>query len=186
MKIGILGGSFNPVHIGHLILAERVCSELSLDRIFFVPCNIPPHKPDETLVPARARLRMVAMAIRGNPCFDILDCEIKRGGVSYTVDTLEDVRKTFPGSALFLIVGSDLCKKFHTWKDPQRIKKIAHIVTVTRGGTSCRLHGSGMISIPRIEVSSSLIRQCIKEGTSIRYLVPDAVKKYIEKKKLYR
>jgi nicotinate-nucleotide adenylyltransferase len=116
MRIGILGGTFNPPHLGHLILAEEVREKLNLDKIFFIPTNIPPHKSTES-VSSWHRFNMVKLAIKSNPYFEVLDLEIKRGGVSFTIDTIKELKSKFPRDEFYLIVGSDLASTFSTWKD---------------------------------------------------------------------
>lgn len=186
MKLGILGGSFNPPHIGHLVIAESVRAALRLDTILFVPSNIPPHKSNEKVVPSRHRLIMTALAIAGNPWFKLYAQEIERGGVSYTVDTLRQLHEKYPRAGLYFIMGADLCSQFFSWKEPAEIKKLAQLVVVTRQGHGCTMKSVIEVNMPRLEISSSFVRQCVKERKSIRYLVPDKVKKYIEQKRFYR
>jgi len=186
MKLGILGGSFNPPHLGHLVIAESACMSLRLDAVLFVPCNIPPHKSNEAVIASRHRLIMTALAIAGNPRFKLYAQEIERGGVSYTVDTLRQLHKRYPRSRLYLLMGADLCTQFSSWKEPAEIKKLAQLVVVTRQGHGCTMKSVVEVGMPRLEISSSLVRQFVKEKRSIRYLVPDKVKKYIEQKRFYR
>ncbi|OQX80240.1 MAG: hypothetical protein B6D56_05440 [Candidatus Omnitrophica bacterium 4484_70.1] len=134
MKIGILGGTFNPPHIGHLILAQEILFKLRLDKIFFVPANIPPHKNKE-LTPAYHRINMIKLAIKENNKFEVLDWEIKRGGISYTVDTLRELKNAFPKDELYLIIGSDLANDFSNWKDYKEIFRLAKVVVALREGS---------------------------------------------------
>ncbi len=185
MKIGVLGGTFNPPHIGHLILAETVRQKLKLDKVFFVPANLPPHK-DVDIVDAYHRLRMVKLAIKGNPYFSALDWEIKRGGQSYTVDTVQEFRRKFTGSRIFLIIGSDLADKFNTWKDYRRIKEMAEIAVVERENFPFRKEkGFLLVKMVEVGINSSLVREFIAEGISVKYMVPEEVLKYIRKHRLY-
>ncbi len=187
MKIGILGGTFNPIHIGHLILADEVREKLSLDKVIFVPTYIPPHKQNSEVAAADERLRMVKAAIKGNKFFKTSDIEIKRKGPSYTVDTMEALNKKFPGEELYFITGSDLLKYLDEWKDFQELLRLVKFVVATRPGYPLEKITSYVqrISIRAVDVSAFEIRQCIKESKSFRYLVPEAVFEYINKKKLY-
>ncbi len=187
MKIGILGGTFNPIHIGHLILADEVREKLSLDKVIFVPTYIPPHKQNSEVAAADERLRMVKAAIKGNKFFKTSDIEIKRKGPSYTVDTMEALNKKFPGEELYFITGSDLLKYLDEWKDFQELLRLVKFVVATRPGYPLEKIPSYVqrISIRAVDVSAFEIRQCIKESKSFRYLVPEAVFEYINKKKLY-
>lgn len=186
MKIAVLGGTFNPPHIGHLILAESVRNLLRLDKVIFVPCNRPPHKLKNKLLSGSKRLAMLKSALRANKAFQAADLEIKRGGISYTVDTLKILKKRNPKSKLYLIIGSDLYKNFHTWREPFQIKKISQIVVALREGAIRKKKGFLFVTIPQIGVSSSLVRKKIKNRESIKYLVPTQVESYINKYQLYR
>ena len=184
-RVGILGGTFNPPHIGHIILAQEVLDKLSLDRVLFVPTNIPPHK-NASLIEAKHRLKMVRLSIEGNKKFSLLDWEIKRGGVSYTVDTLRELRNNFSSYEFYLIIGSDLAKDFNTWKDYQEIMKIAKVVVGKRKKFPWEDNRKFIpIDILEIDISSSLIREWIKKGWCVRYLLPPKVFNYIVRRKLY-
>lgn len=191
-RIGVFGGTFDPVHIAHLILAERAREALSLDRILFVPANIPPHKREVRMIAsAAARLEMLQRALAGNEAFEVLTKEIEREGVSYTVDTLRDLSSSFPASEITLLIGSDNAREFSTWREPESIAAIASIGVWTRPGAELPeevLPGIGYhrIDAPLLEVSSTEIRMRVAAGRSIRYLVPDAVADYIERHGLYR
>ena len=186
MKIGILGGTFNPPHIGHLILAESVRVFLRLDKIIFIPCNIPPHKLKNNLPGGGTRLRMLKLALRQCPFFEVNSWEIKRKGVSFTVDTLRHLKRKNPEDKLFLIIGSDLFKDFKSWKEPQVIKRLAKVAVVLREAVKKKEKGFIFFEMPKIEISSSFIRQRIKHGKSIRYLVSKDVELYIKKHNLYK
>ncbi|RKY46440.1 MAG: nicotinate (nicotinamide) nucleotide adenylyltransferase [Candidatus Omnitrophota bacterium] len=184
-RVGILGGTFNPPHIGHIILAQEVLDKLNLDKILFIPANIPPHK-NASLIEAKHRLKMVKLSIEGNKNFSLLDCEIKRGGVSYTVDTLRELRKIFPSYEFYLIIGSDLAKDFNTWKDYQEIMKLAKVVVGKRKEFPLEDNNKFIpVDILEIGISSSLIRDWIKRGWCVRYLLLPKVFDYIVKRKLY-
>jgi nicotinate-nucleotide adenylyltransferase len=188
MKIGILGGTFNPIHIGHLILAEEAREKLQLDQVIFVPAFLPPHKVISDIAPVRARLAMLRLAIAGNQYFAISDVEIKRDGKSYTIDTINEFRKIYPHDELYFIIGSDLLKYLDEWKDVDAIIKLVKFVVVTRPGYPLESIPSyiNTMAIRAVDISAYEIRQCIKRERSFRYLVPEAVYKYIIKKKLYR
>lgn len=188
-KIAILGGSFNPIHIGHLILANIVCEEFELDKIIFVPCYIQPLKSDKDFAPAKDRLEMINLAIQNNPKFALSDIEIKRKGKSYTVDTLKYFKQRY--NDLYFVIGADNIKDFHRWKEPDTILKLAKLIVTNRGGVNQKipkkLRGKKIFvcRIPDIEISSTLIRNYIQSNKSIKYLVPEKVEKYIIKNKLY-
>lgn len=186
MKVGILGGTFNPPHVGHLILAQTMKQALKLEKIIFIPNNRPPHK-NIYLSDARHRLNMVKLAIRGNPCFEVLDWEIKQGGVSYTVDSLKFLKGKAKRRVFFLIIGSELANDFHNWRDYKEIKRTAKITVAKRKDSPLKKkNGFIVIEIPQVEITSSMIRKNIERGLSIRYMVPEAVFKYIHKNRLYK
>jgi nicotinate-nucleotide adenylyltransferase len=188
-KIAILGGSFNPIHIGHLILANTVCEEFNLDKIIFVPCYIQPLKSNKDFASAEDRLAMIKLAIQNNPKFELSDIEIKRKGKSYTVDTLKYFKQKYDD--LYFVIGADNIKDFHRWKEPDTILKLTKLIVTNRGGIEKkipqRLRGKKIFvcKIPDIEISSTLIRNNIRSNKSIKYLVPEKVEKYIIKNKLY-
>ena len=188
MKIGILGGTFNPIHIGHLILAEQVREKLSLDKVIFVPANLPPHKDNGDIAPARERLRMLELGIQGNKKFAISDIEVKRGGRSFTVDTLKEMRKIYPNDDLYFISGSDLLKYLDEWKDITDVFALTKFVVATRPGYPLENLPKQIITIPinALDISAFTIREKIKNNNSVQYIVPDAVISYIKKKGLYK
>ncbi len=187
MKIGILGGTFNPVHIGHLILAEEAREKLGLDRVIFVPAYLPPHKDNSDIAPAGDRLTMVKLAIKNNKYFSVSSAEIQRDGRSFTIDTIKEFKKIYPQDELYFIIGSDLLKYLNDWKDLEEIIKMVKFIAATRPGYPLEQLPSyiSTIAIRAVDVSGFQIRRCVKENMSFRYLVPDAVHKYILKKKLY-
>jgi nicotinate-nucleotide adenylyltransferase len=188
MKIGILGGTFNPIHIGHLILADEVREKLNLDKIIFIPTYIPPHKQNSNVAAALERLRMVKLAIRGNSHFGVSDIEIKRKGPSYTVDTVKALKKKSPGHVFYFIAGSDLLKYLDEWKDFSELLALVKFIVATRPGYPLEEIPSYVkrVGIRAVDVSAFEIRQRIKEGKSFRYLVPEPVFEYIAKNKIYR
>lgn len=188
MRIGILGGTFNPIHIGHLILAEEVREKLRLDKVLFVPTYIPPHKQNSNVAAAVERLCMVKAAIKGNRDFSASDIEIKRKGRSYTIDTVKAFNKKFQGDELYFITGSDLLKYLDEWRDFRELLKLVKFVVATRPGYPLEKIPSYVqrVGIRAVDVSAFEIRERIKKSKSFRYLVPEAVFEYINKKKLYK
>ena len=191
-KTGILGGTFDPVHLGHLVLAEQVKEKLKLDQVIFIPCLRSPHKTRQKLSPAKDRYRMTQLAVAGNSSFAVSDIELKRKGLSYTVDTLKELKNLYPNSQIYFLTGSDVVDELGTWKDPQRLFRLAKVVIATRPGFDKfdpeNQFARKIIIVPisGIDVSSSEIRQRVKKGKSIKYLVPSEVENYIKKVGLYR
>jgi len=185
MKIGILGGTFNPVHIGHLILAQYALGELNLDKIYFVPANIAPLKSRLGLIAPIHRLNMLKLAVKNNKKFRVSDIEIKRGGVSYTVDTLASFRKK--GNEIFFISGSDSLGQLSRWKDFDKIQRIATFVVAARPGfkLQSKKRGIKFIRIPKMEISSSLIRARLRAKKDVSQLIDVKVLKYIKDRGLY-
>ncbi|HNX82138.1 MAG TPA: nicotinate-nucleotide adenylyltransferase [Candidatus Omnitrophota bacterium] len=187
MNIGILGGTFNPIHIGHLILAEEIREKLALDRIIFVPARLPPHKRNNDIASPQARFAMVQCAIKGNKYFSVSDIEIKRQGLSYTIDTIRELKRKYPHDELYFITGSDLLNYLAEWKDLKEIISMVKFVVATRPGYPLEQIPSYIktVAIRAVDISAFEVRLCIKKRISFRYLVPDAVRAYITKKKLY-
>lgn len=188
MKIGVLGGTFNPIHLGHLILAEEVRQKIGLNKVIFVPANFPPHKDNGEIISASHRLMMLRLAIKGNSYFSVSDIEIKKGGRSYTIDTIKEFKKIYSGDELFFLIGSDLFKYLNEWKDLERIISLVKLIVATRPGFPLDNLPDYMktIDIRAVDISAFEIRQCIKQNRSFRYLVPEAVRRYIIKKGLYK
>jgi nicotinate-nucleotide adenylyltransferase len=193
MKIGIFGGTFNPPHYGHLIVAEFIREEVGLDKIIFIPCSIPPHKQNDEYLSQIAspehRFEMVKLAITGNKFFEVSDIEINRGGVSYTIDTVNYFVSNFPEEKFYLLIGADQFAEFHTWRKPDEIVQKVNLIVFNRPGfvipkTEFSKFAT-FITIPNIEISASTIRKRIRHGKSIKYLVPPAVEEYILANKLY-
>lgn len=191
MKICLFGGTFDPPHIGHLLIAQTICEAESFDKILFIPVNIPPHKSVNT--PLEDRLNMLEIAIDDNPNFEISDIEIKRGGVSYTIDTIRTIKKQYNISSnkISYLIGSDSLLNFHNWKDPEKILEECQIIVAIRPGfrpsdiPAWILHKIQFANIPRFEISSTNIRSRWVEGKTIRYLVTLPVWEYINKNKIY-
>ncbi|MEO5509974.1 MAG: nicotinate-nucleotide adenylyltransferase [Longimicrobiales bacterium] len=191
MKLGIYGGTFDPPHIGHLIVAQDACEELGLDRVLFIPAGAPPHKRDHVITPAPLRLRMLEAAISGDVRFAIETLELTRPGPSYSVDTLEELSTRYPGAELFLLLGADQYREFHTWREPARVAALSRIAVLRRGDTAeiaaadMEVFRAQWVSVTRIDVSSTDIRRRMAAGQSVRFLVPDAVEKLLLKEGLY-
>lgn len=189
MKVGILGGSFNPIHIGHLILADEVRQKLALDKIFFIPVYLPVHKDTDDLLPAKERFKMVKLALKGNPYFEALDLEVKRKGRSYTIDTLRALRQGYSGvKKFFFIVGSDAIGYLDSWKDINEVMKLAKFVVASRPNYPLKnIPGNILpLAIESVDISGFRLRQRLKNNESVRYYLPKEVYKYIERKGLYR
>ena len=185
MRLGILGGTFNPIHLGHLILAETARQECGLDRIVFVPAFRPPHKPPVRLALGAQRLALIRLGIRGHPAFRVSEVELRRGGVSYTIDTVRYLHKRYRTAKLFLIVGSDTLGI--RWYGLEELRRLCTFVVADRGATRrAQRPGSVPLAMPRLELSSSMVRARVRRGQSIRYLVPDPVARYIVQHRLYR
>jgi nicotinate-nucleotide adenylyltransferase len=198
MKIGIMGGTFDPIHIGHLIVAEQVRSSLELDKVIFMPAGEPWMKADRKITSAQHRVEMVRLAIASNPFFELSTIEIEHPGWTYTVDTLEQLSKDLDnGTRLFLLIGWDGLKNMPKWRAPYRISKIATLVTFPRPGVpepdislleeSMPALSERMVRLdgPYIGISSTDIRERLSAGKSVRYLVPPEVDRYIVDQGLY-
>ncbi|MCK4409646.1 MAG: nicotinate-nucleotide adenylyltransferase [Candidatus Eisenbacteria sp.] len=192
MATGLMGGTFDPIHIAHLIIAEEALDLLGLDRVIFVPSGRPPHKSGDDVTSVEHRLEMVRLAIDGNPRLVLSDLEVKRTEPSYTVETVRQFRREFgEHEKLYFIMGADSLAQFFTWKDPLDLISACEFVVVPRPGVS---PGDGdprirekahVLDTPLIGVSSSDIRERVRAGRSIRYLVPEGVVAYIREKNLY-
>jgi nicotinate-nucleotide adenylyltransferase len=201
LRLGILGGSFDPVHYGHLLLAECCREQRGLDAVWFLPAAVPPHKQDRALTPASDRLAMLDLAVAGNAAFSVCRYEINRGGVNYTVDTLAHLREEDPGRELFFLMGADMLLDLPHWRNAARVCEMAVPVVVCRAGSKPLDFGClkeiasaeridliqrHRVEMPEIGVSSTELRRRVQAGQSIRYQVPRAVEMYIETHRLYR
>jgi nicotinate-nucleotide adenylyltransferase len=198
MRLGIFGGTFDPVHIGHLLVAEQCLEQCRLDQVWFVPAGIPPHKLSRTIAPGKARAEMVELAVAGHERFRVDRRELDRADPCYTVETLASLHTEDPSRELFLVLGSDSLVDFPTWREPKRIAELAHLAVANRGGAPLpdleRLRPFlgdlvdsrvQFVTIPGIDISSSDIRRRVGEGKSIRYMTPRAVECYIATHNLY-
>lgn len=201
MRIGIFGGTFDPIHYGHLLLAETCREQCRLDEVWFLPAAVPPHKQGESLTSASQRVEMLELGISGHPAFRVSDIEIERGGLSYTVETLAAINSQMPNAELFFLMGADSLRDFPTWREPQRICELAIPVVVSRRNAPApefsrfeqfvsndrlaeiRRH---RVEMPIVEFSSTAIRESVHAGRSIRYQTPRAVEIYIHNHKLYQ
>ena len=209
-KTAVFGGSFNPIHTGHLLLADDVLELLGADRVLFVPAALPPHKAPTTLASAADRFAMVALATSGHPRFDVSDVELRRSGPSYTIDTLEELAGG--GDELYLVIGSETFLDLLSWREPRRIAKLARLVVVPRVGSLFDpetaaaqkvLREVGLDAFARVErgrvpddgvlvapatslpISASDLRARVREGRSLAYRMPDAVARYVRARRLY-
>lgn len=188
-KIALFGGTFNPVHIGHMAMAQVAMEKFGLDRVIFIPSNTPPHKTIKNLASARDRLQMTKQSVKGNPGFKVSDFEIKNPGKSYSIDTIKHFRKKFPkGTKLFFLIGEDGYAELDSWKKIDEILKSVTFIVVNRPGYNAKKGGVRHLSVtmPGIDISSSYVRRRAKEGKSVKYLVPEPAFRYIENHKLYR
>ncbi|MFC1541337.1 nicotinate-nucleotide adenylyltransferase [Candidatus Latescibacterota bacterium] len=186
-KIGIFGGTFDPVHVGHMIIAEKVREQAGLDVILFIPSANPPHKHHVLMFTPKQRYKMLKEAIKGNPCFIISDIEMKREGPSYTSETLHEIQKQISSDAeLYFIVGRDNLYEIELWKNPHDIIKECTILVADRVCGNRKdipewlKSKTKIVNVPIIEISSSEIRQRIRDGKNIRHMVPDVVLKECE------
>ena len=200
MRIGIFGGSFDPIHQGHLILAENCREQASLDLVLFIPCATSPHKSNGATSTDRQRCEMIELAIAGHESFGLSKLELERGGISYTVDTLAELQQQYPEDELFLLMGDDSLESFDRWKDPQKICELSTPVVANRPGSGeidlsvLEKHASAdryqqicetTVASPMIEISSSDIRSRLTAEKSIRYFLPRGVERYVKSQSVY-
>lgn len=184
MHTGIFGGSFDPIHHGHLILARAALEELGLDRILFIPANMSPHKTDTNPATAQDRLAMLQLAIENEPGFAASDLELHRPPPSYTVDTLRELNSHHPEDIFTLLIGADNVVKFDTWREPDEIRSLARIAVLDRANHETTREWPIVRRL--VDISSTDIRTRVATGRSIRYLTPDSVCDYITAQGLYR
>jgi nicotinate-nucleotide adenylyltransferase len=185
MRLGVFGGTFDPVHVGHLAIAHAALESVPLDRVLFVLARRSPLKERGPVASEADRSRMLELALAGEPRFELSRVELDRTGPSYTVDTLEQLAGT---DELFLILGSDAVADFPRWKDPERIARLATLIVAERPGAPARMGDAPIVAFdaPRLDISSRELRARAARGLSLRYLVPDAVWRHIEARGLYR
>lgn len=197
-RLGVVGGTFDPPHLGHLWLAALAADELSLDRVLFMPAGRPPHKRGLRISSTSDRLVMTRLAIAGNPNFELCPIEIERPGPSFTIDSVRELRRLHPDAHFYLVMAADSLEHVHTWRDPQRLLALVEWAVGPRpgfamldrealrqrfGARASRIH---LLTGPALEVSASEIRRRVAEGRTIRYLVPRAVEDHISDRHLYR
>jgi nicotinate-nucleotide adenylyltransferase len=197
VRIGILGGTFNPPHLGHLVCAQEAHRELGLDQVMLIPAGIPPHKPVDAEPGPEHRLELCRLAIEDDDRFVVSDLELRRDGPSYTVDTLKVLKSESPNTELFLILGGDIAAGLPQWREPERVLELATAAIAKRRGTARaavqnaldQLNGGDratFFQMPSIGISSTMVRRRVRAGQPIRYFVPDGVMQYIETHGLYR
>lgn len=198
MRVGVIGGTFDPIHIGHLIIAEEARVRLNLEKVVFVPAGLPPHKMENHVSPAEHRLEMVKLAIADNPYFSLSLVDVERFGPSFTVETIELLRQEWgPQAEIFFIMGQDSLVDILTWHKPQRLINLCRIVALSRPGFRVdmeelekSLQGASsriiLLNSPEVAISSTDIQRRVREGLPIKYQVPEAVEEYIYKHGLYR
>jgi len=197
--LGIMGGTFDPIHYGHLVSAEAARHAFSLDKVVFVPTGRPPHKEHESITDAEHRYLMTVLATMGNPFFETSRIEIDRPGRSYTIDTIEEFRRRYPSAQIFFITGVDAILEILTWRNPDELLRKCRFIAATRPGyrlvqleTVLAPLGERAaervepLEVPALAISSSDIRRRVTEGRPIRYLLPDGVRSYIYKNSLYQ
>lgn len=198
-RVGVFGGTFDPIHVGHLAAVEDAAARLELDRVLFVPNNIPPHKRHQAVSDAEDRLAMVELAVADNPRFEVSLTELERPGPSYTLDTLRVLRECFAGDAdLYFLVGCDALATLHTWHEPATLLREFHLVFMDRPtGEVIDWEAAGrrfpgirdqvtVVDVAELEISGADIRRRVREGRPIRYYVVPPVRRYIEQRNLYR
>jgi nicotinate-nucleotide adenylyltransferase len=197
-RIGVIGGTFDPIHYGHLAAAEEARVKVELEKVMFVVAGLPPHKMDEEVTPVEHRLAMVELGIASNPFFEISRVDVDRPGPSYTVDTISILREQSGGEAeFFFVMGLDSLVELPSWHEPHRLIQLCRLIAVKRPGFQvdlARLEASvpgisarlEIIDMPEVDISSTDLQRRVREGLPIKYQVPDKVEKYIEEHRVYR
>jgi len=188
-RVGLFGGSFDPVHCGHLLVAQAACEELALSRLFFIPAAQSPFKPQEVPAPAEQRLRLLRLGLAGQTLYEIDEQELERGGLSFTIDTVRDYGRRFPQAQLCYLIGADHVATLPAWREAEELARLVELVVIPRPGQPSTplpppFRGRELTGFP-LGVSSSQIRSRIKRGLSIQGLVPDAVAEAMRNSKLY-
>lgn len=185
-KVGILGGTFDPPHYGHLLIANEVLSELNLDEIWFMPNQEPPHKKKSESVENYDRLKMLELSLKENTAFKIEKIELERSGPSFTVDTMRLLNQRFPNHQFYFIIGADMIEYLPKWHKIDELMELVKFVGVDRPKYSLETnYPITYVDVPAFEVSSSMIRERVKRGMTVRYLLPDSVIDFIREKQLY-
>jgi nicotinate-nucleotide adenylyltransferase len=200
-RIGLFGGSFNPIHLGHLVMAQDAALTHMLNRVIFIPAYLPPHKLTQTMVTADQRIDMVRLALSGHDQWEVSDVEIRRGGVSYSIDTVRHFKERYPEADLYFIIGGDTLPELHTWKAIDELLELCRFVTMVRPGFDPETLRATALKLPPnhvgelihrvtvghvIGISSTDVRMHVAKNEPIRYLVPDSVERYIHEVGLYR
>ncbi|MEU1618160.1 nicotinate-nucleotide adenylyltransferase [Streptomyces sp. NPDC008238] len=190
-RIGVMGGTFDPVHHGHLVAASEVAHLFQLDEVVFVPTGQPWQKSDQKVSAAEDRYLMTVIATASNPQFSVSRSDIERGGRTYTIDTLRDLRAEHPEAELFFITGADALAQIFSWRKAEELFSLAHFIGVTRPGHTLSdpgfpAGGVSLVEVPALAISSTDCRQRVAKGEPVWYLVPDGVVRYIDKRRLYR
>jgi len=196
-RLGIFGGTFDPIHVGHLIIAEEMADRLALDRVLFLPAARPPHKTDQEVSPNVDRATMVELALAGHPRFAVSYVDMTRSGLSYTADSLETLQQEHPTETLHFLMGQDSLRDLPTWHDPNRIARQALLGVALRPSVTVDVESivrqvpdaAGrirLVEVPLIQIASRTIRERVRDGRPIRYQVPGAVERYIRRRGLYR
>ncbi len=196
MRLGIYGGTFDPVHYGHLLLAEQCREQLALDAVWFMPAATPPHKRDVAITAANHRMAMLELATAGHPGFHVSPHELERGGASYTVDTLSELREADPSRELVLLIGADSLAELPTWREPDRILELATVAAVNRGREAANLEAVTallpaaaervvLVQMPGVDLSATDLRGRAGAGRSIRFMTPRPVEEYIRQHGVY-
>ncbi len=198
LRVGLLGGTFDPIHIGHLILAEEARDQLGLNLVYFVPAGNPPHKQGRRLAPVEARVQMTELAVAGNDTFRVSRVDADRAGPHYTIDMVTIIQGQLPrGCELYFLMGFDSLAELPSWHEPAKLIAACHLVALTRHDIELdweKLEAAlpgirqrvTLLDMPELEIASHQLQQRIREGRSIRYLVPDEVGAYIREQRLYR
>lgn len=197
-RLGIMGGTFDPIHFGHLVTAEVARDRFQLNKVIFVPSGHPPHKESSRITEAKHRYLMTVLAVASNPYFEVSGLEIERSGPSYAIDTVQEFRQTYPSDLIYFITGADAILELLTWKNVEQLLKICYFIAATRPGYNLDYLDSILqklppkaaqriffLEVPALAISSTDIRRRLEEGCTIKYLLPENVEHYIIKKKLY-